>query len=128
MLRIPRKFEFGEAPADEHELLKAFLKTHRFVVASPSDCKPGFGNAGQHSSTTNGLSTITSGLEHFRSAIGCSLSERRTNVSKRLLRGVFVELILFNKLSILAEEWDAVLSRIREKAKEMRPEKTLTGS
>jgi hypothetical protein len=32
----PRKFEFGEAPADEHELVKAFLKTDRFVVTSPN--------------------------------------------------------------------------------------------
>ena len=27
---IPRKFEFGEAPADEHELVKAFLKNRPF--------------------------------------------------------------------------------------------------
>ncbi len=32
----PRKFEFGEAPADEHELVKAFLKTDRFVLTSPN--------------------------------------------------------------------------------------------
>ena len=31
----PRKFEFGEAPADEHELVKAFLKTDRFVGDLP---------------------------------------------------------------------------------------------
>src|ERR1700675_953558 len=31
----PRKFEFGEAPADEHELVKAVLKTDRFVLTSP---------------------------------------------------------------------------------------------
>ena len=32
----PRKLEFGEASADEHELVKAFLKTDRFVVTSPT--------------------------------------------------------------------------------------------
>src|ERR1035438_8685343 len=32
----PRKFEFGEAPAYEHELVKAFLKTDHFVVTSPN--------------------------------------------------------------------------------------------
>ena len=32
----PRKFEFGEAPPDEHELGKAFLKTDRFVLTSPN--------------------------------------------------------------------------------------------
>lgn len=32
----PRKFEFGEAPADEHELVKAFLKTDRFALTSPN--------------------------------------------------------------------------------------------
>src|SRR5260370_37488160 len=60
----PRKFEFGEAPADEHELVKAFLKTDHFVVTSTTSC-----DSGQRSSTTNVLSTIRNGMEHFRSAI-----------------------------------------------------------
>lgn len=29
---FPRKFEFGEAPADERELVRAFLKTDNFVL------------------------------------------------------------------------------------------------
>ena len=68
----PRKFEFGEAPADEHELVKAFLKTDRFVLTSPNAYNQlGLGTT---SSTTNGLSTIRNGTEHFRSAIEWSLS------------------------------------------------------
>src|SRR5215471_9866301 len=33
---FPRKFDFGEAPADEHELVRAFLKSDHFVVTSPN--------------------------------------------------------------------------------------------
>src|SRR5260370_35877810 len=32
----PRKYEFGEAPAGEHELVKALLRTDHFVVTSPN--------------------------------------------------------------------------------------------
>jgi len=32
----PRKFEFGEAPADEETLLNAFLGTNHFVLVSPN--------------------------------------------------------------------------------------------
>jgi hypothetical protein len=32
----PRNFDFGDAPADENTLLKAFLGTNRFVVVSPN--------------------------------------------------------------------------------------------
>jgi hypothetical protein len=66
----PRKFEFGEAPADEHALVKAFLKTDRFVVTSPN----AYNQLGQRSSTTNGLSTIRNVTGHFRSAIEWSPS------------------------------------------------------
>src|SRR5450759_4285978 len=67
----PRKFEFGEAPADEHELVKAFLKTDRFVVTSPNAYNQlGLGTT---QLTTNGLSTIRNGMGRFRSAIGWSL-------------------------------------------------------
>ena len=68
----PRKFEFGDAPADEHELVKAFLKTDRFVVTSPNAYNQL--GLGQRSSTTNGLSTIRNGMEHFRLAIEWSPS------------------------------------------------------
>ena len=32
----PKRFAFGEAPASEHELVQAFLKTDHFVVTSPN--------------------------------------------------------------------------------------------
>ena len=48
--------------------------------------------------------------------------ERRTNVPKQL-SAEFLLVDLVNKLGVLAEDRDAVLSRIREKAKEMDPKK-----
>jgi hypothetical protein len=57
----PRKFEFGEAPVDEYELVKAFLKTDRFVLTSPY--------AYNQLGLTNGFSTIRNAMVHFPSAI-----------------------------------------------------------
>jgi hypothetical protein len=63
----PRTFEFGKAPADEHELFKAFLKTDRFIVTSPNAYNQlGLGTT---QLATNGLSTIRSDMERFHSAI-----------------------------------------------------------
>lgn len=48
--------------------------------------------------------------------------ERRTNVPRQL-SAEFLLVDLVNELGVLAENRDAVLSRIREKAKEMDPKK-----
>src|SRR5690348_18363675 len=34
---VPKQSAFGKAPADEQELVKAFLKDDRFVIMSPND-------------------------------------------------------------------------------------------
>ena len=34
---VPKQSMFGKMPADEHELIKAFLKDDHFVVTSPND-------------------------------------------------------------------------------------------
>ena len=36
MYYCPKKLAFGEAPASEHELVRAFLRTDHFVVSSPN--------------------------------------------------------------------------------------------
>jgi hypothetical protein len=69
---LPRKFEFGEAPADEHELVRAFLKSDNFVVTSRM--RTSNWNSGRLSFTTSGLSTTRSDTGHFLLAIGQSPS------------------------------------------------------
>jgi len=89
----PRKFEFGEAPADEHELVKAFLKTDRFVLTSPNAYNQL--GLGQRSSTTNGcLQSETHGT--FPLGNRMVTFERRMNVPRQLSPSFCWSILLMN--------------------------------
>jgi hypothetical protein len=120
MYYSPRKFEFGEVPADEHELVKAFLKTHRFVVTSPN----AYNQLGVGTTQLYNKRVVYNQKRHGTFSLGNRLFtfERRTNFPRQL-SAEFLLVDLVNKLGVLAEDRDAVLSRIREKAKEMDPKK-----
>jgi hypothetical protein len=112
----PRKFEFGEAPADEQKLVKAFLKTDRFVVTSPNAYNQlGFGTTQLYNERVvynqkrHGTFPLGNRLVTFR---------RRMNVPRRL-SPEFLLVDLVNELDDIAEDRGAVLCRVREKAKEM---------
>jgi Family of unknown function (DUF6088) len=112
----PRKFEFGEAPADEHELIKAFLKTNRFVVTSPNAYNQlGFGTTQLYNKRV-----VYNQKRHgtFRFGNRLVTFERRFKIPRQLTPE-FLLVDLVNELDQLAEDQDAVLSRVREKAKEM---------
>jgi hypothetical protein len=116
----PRKLEFGEAPADEHELVKAFLKTQRFVITSPN----AYNQLGVGTTQLYNKRVVYNQKRRGTFSLGNRLFtfERRTNVPRQL-SAEFLLVDLVNELGILAEDRDAVLSRIREKAKEMDPRK-----
>jgi hypothetical protein len=116
----PRKFEFGEAPADEHELVKAFLKTHRFVITSPN----AYNQLGLGTTQLYNKRVVYNRKRHGNFSLGNRLFtfERRTNLPRQL-SAEFLLVDLVNELGTLAEDRDAVLSRIREKAKGMDPKK-----
>ena len=116
----PRKLEFGEAPADEHELVKAFLKTNRFVITSPN----AYNQLGVGTTQLYNKRVVYNQKRRGTFSLGNRLFtfERRTNVPRQL-SAEFLLVDLVNELGILAEDQDTVLSRIREKAKEMDPSK-----
>ena len=116
----PRKFEFGEAPADEHELVKAFLKTDRFVVTSPN----AYNQLGLGTTQLYNKRVVYNQKRHGTFPLGNRMVtfERRMNVPRQL-SPEFLLVDLVNELGDLAEDRDAVLSRVREKAKEMDPKK-----
>jgi len=118
----PRKFEFGEAPADEHELVKAFLRTDRFVVTSPNV----YNQLGLGTTQLYNKRVVYNQKRHGTFPLGNRLVtfERRFNVPKQL-SPEFLLVDLVNELSELAEDQEAVFSRIRERAKEMNPRKLL---
>jgi len=118
----PRKFEFGEAPADEHELVKAFLRTDRFVVTSPNV----YNQLGLGTTQLYNKRVVYNQKRHGTFPLGNRLVtfERRFNVPKQL-SPEFLLVDLVNELSELAEDQEAVFSRVRERAKEMNPRKLL---
>jgi hypothetical protein len=116
----PRKFEFGEAPADEHELVKAFLKTDHFVVTSPNV----YNQLGLGTTQLYNKRVVYNQKRHGTFPLGNRMVtfERRLNVPKQL-SAEFLLVDLVNELSDLAEDRDAVLSRVRARAKKMDPRK-----
>jgi hypothetical protein len=116
----PRKFEFGEAPADEHELVKAFLKTDHFVVTSPN----AYNQLGLGTTQLYNKRVVYNQKRHGTFPLGNRMItfERRLNVPRQL-SPEFLLVDLVNELGDLAEDRDTVLSRVREKAKQMNPKK-----
>jgi hypothetical protein len=116
----PRKFEFGEAPADEHELVKAFLKTDRFALTSPN----AYNQLGLGTTQLYNKRVVYNQKRHGTFSLGNRLVtfERRLNIPRQVSQE-FLLVDLVNELGSLAEDRDAVLSRIREKAKEIDPKK-----
>ena len=117
---FPRKFEFGEAPADEHELVRAFLRTDNFVVTSPN----AYNQLGLGTTQLYNKRVVYNQKRHGTFPLGNRMVtfERRFNVPKQL-SPEFLLVDLVNELDQLAEDRDAVLSRVREKTKEMNPKK-----
>ena len=112
----PRTFEFGETPANEHELIKAFLKTDRFVVTSPN----AYNQLGLGTTQLYNKRVVYNEKRHGTFRLGNRLVtfERRFNIPKQLTPE-FLLVDLVNELDHLAEDQDAVLSRVQEKAREM---------
>ena|ERR1700692_977305 len=83
---------FGEAPADEHELVKAFLKTDRFVVTSPS----AYIQLGLGTTQIYNKRVVYNQKRHGTFPLGTRMVtfERRMNVPRQLSLPSFCWLIL----------------------------------
>ena len=112
----PERFEFGEAPADERELVKAFLRTDHFVVTSPNV----YNQLGLGTTQLYNKRVVYNQKRHGTFPLGGRMVtfERRLNVPKKLSQE-FLLVNLVNELDQLAEDHEAVLSRVRERVKEM---------
>jgi hypothetical protein len=112
-----------------HELVKAFLKTDRFVLTSPN----AYNQLGLGTTQIYNKRVVYNQKRHGTFPLGNRMVtfERRMNVPRQLsLEFLLVDLV--NELdeygSIfpmcnLGEDRDTVLSRVREKAKGMDPKK-----
>src|SRR5215467_10679450 len=120
LYHFPRKFEFGEAPAEEHELVRAFLKSDNFVVISPN----AYNQLGLGTTQLYNKRVVYNQKRHGTFTLGGLMMtfERRLNVPKQL-SPEFLLVDVVNALDQLAEDRDAVMFRVREKARGMDPKK-----
>ena len=111
-----RRFEFGTAPADERELVKAFLKTDRFVVTSPN----AYNQLGLGTTQLYNKRVVYNQKRHGTFQLGNRqlTFERRQNIPSQL-SPEFLLVDFVNELDNLAEDKDAALNRVWQKAKEM---------
>ena len=121
----PRKFEFGEAPADEHELVKAFLKTDRFVMTSPN----AYNQLGLGTTQLYNKRVVYNQKRHGTFPLGNRMVtfERRMNVPKQL-SPEFLLVDLVNELGRpCGGSGRRPFSRSRKSQRDG-PEKAFTGS
>jgi hypothetical protein len=103
-------------PAEEHELMKAFLRTSRFVVISPN----AYNRLGVGTTQLYNKRVVYNQKRNRTFLLGKRMFtfKRRSNIPRQL-SAEFLLVHLVNELGQLAEDQDAVLSRVREKAKAM---------
>lgn len=116
----PRKFGFGEASADEHYMLRAFLGTNRFVALSPN----AYNQLGLGTTQLYNQRVVYNQKRNgtFRLGNRTFTFKRRSNIPRQL-SAEFLLVDLVNELGQLAEDQDAVLSRVPERIKAMDPKK-----
>ena len=112
----PKKFEFGEAPADENELVRAFLRTDHYVLTSPNV----YNMLGLGTAQLYDFRVVYNQKRHGEFTLGGQkfLFQRRLNIPKKVTEE-FLLGDLVNELDRLAEDRDAVLSKTKEKAAQM---------
>jgi hypothetical protein len=113
----PQNSAFGKTPAEEHELLRAFLKDARFLVTSPSD----YNALGVGTTQLYNTRRVYNHKRHGTYKLGNRMFHfvRKPYVPKKLTKE-FLLVDLVNNLKHLAEEDQPTLvENIKKKAKEM---------
>lgn len=112
----PKETVFGKAPAEERELVSAFLKDDRFLLTSPNNYNAlGLG--------TTQLYNNKMVYNHKRHGV-FKLGNRKFDFQLRhhfpnKLSTEFLVVDMVNNLDRLAEDTNAVLSRLRDKVQQL---------
>src|SRR5664279_1273123 len=112
----PQNSAFGKTPAEEHELLRAFLKDDRFLATSPGD----YNALGVGTTQLYNTRRVYNHKRHGTYKLGNRVYHfvRKPYVPKKLTRE-FLLVDLVNNLKNLAEDQPALVENIKKKAKEM---------
>lgn len=113
---VPRETSFGKAPAEEHELVRTFLKDDRFVVTSPND----YNALGVGTTQLYNTRYVYNYKRHGDYKLGNRMFHfvRKPYVPNKVTRE-FLLVDLVNNLKHLAEDQPMLLENIKKKVKEM---------
>jgi len=120
---VPKKTAFGKAPAQDHELVRSFLKDDRFVVTSSND----YNALGVGTTQLYNTSYVYNHKRHGEYKLGNRNFKfvRKQYVPGKLTKE-FLLVDLANNLKNLGEDQPALLENIKKKAKEMNRESLKT--
>jgi len=106
----PESSSFGEAPAEEDELLKKFLRSDKFLAYSPNT----FNSLGLGTTQLYDTRTVLNQKRHGAFLLGGRryFFHRKLNVPKKLTKEVLLVEML-NNLRKLAEDPDALLDNVQ---------------
>jgi hypothetical protein len=114
----PKQTAFGHAPADDKELIRAFLKDNRFLLTSPNAYNAlGVGTTQLYNETV-----VYNHKRHGRFKLGGRMfAFRRKPYFPKRLTEEFLLVDLVNNLKQLAEEPEQVLRQVKKKALQLNP-------
>ena len=117
---VPDHSTFGKVPAEEHELVEAFLKDSHFLVTSPSD----YNALGVGTTQLYNTRFVYNHKRHGEFKLGNrSFQFVRKPYVPNKLTSEFLLVDLVNNLERLAEDQSVVLERVKEKALTMDQER-----
>lgn len=113
---VPQTSVFGKTPANEHELVSAFLKDNRFVLTSPSD----YNALGVGTTQLYNERRVYNQKRHGTYKIGNRTFRfvRKPYVPTKLTKE-FLLVDLVNNLKHLEENHEAIFENVKVKVKEM---------
>lgn len=113
---VPRKTAFGQAPPDDKELVRGFLKDNRFLLTSPN----AYNSLGLGTTQLYNQPVVYNHKRHGNFKLGNrTYSFRLKPHFPRQLTMEFLLVDLVNNLNQLAENGAEVLAKVKGKAKEM---------
>lgn len=112
----PRKSDFGEVPADTHELVKSFLKDDSFLLTSPN----AYNKLGVGTTQLYNKFFVYNNKRHGMFELGNQKFEFRNKPGfPSELSKEFLLVDLLNNLSRLAEDTELVKEKAKEKVREL---------
>lgn len=111
LYHCPKKTAFGDAPADDHKLVEAFLKDHRFLITSPN----AYNTLGVGTTQLYNETIVYNHKRHGRFKLGGRMFDFRRKPFPKSLSEEFLLVDLMNNLGVLAENQEAVVERVKKK-------------